>query len=53
MGTILIVAEIQGGKIREASFEPVEGAEPVPVARVTLLPRDGLPLKVRWRRVAP
>ena len=37
--------------IREASFEPVEGAEPVPVARVTLLPRDGLPLKVRWRRL--
>ena len=34
---------------REASFEPSDGAEPVPVARVTLLPRDGLPLKVRWR----
>jgi cytochrome P450 len=37
--------------IREARFEAIEGAEPVPVARVTLLPRDGLPLKVRWRRL--
>jgi cytochrome P450 len=34
--------------LRAASFE-TDGAEPVPVARVTLLPRDGLRLKVRLR----
>jgi cytochrome P450 len=27
-------------------FEPVEGHEPVPVARVTLVPKGGMPLKV-------
>jgi len=37
--------------VRAASFEPVEGVEPVPVARVTLMPKGGLPLKVRWRRL--
>ena len=30
-----------------ASFEPVEGHEPAPVARVTLIPKGGMPLKVR------
>jgi cytochrome P450 len=35
--------------VRAAEFEPVEGPEPVPVARVTLLPKGGLPLRVRWR----
>jgi len=28
---------------------PVEGADPVPVARVTLLPRGGLKLRVTRR----
>ena len=37
--------------IREAAFEPAGGGEPVPVARVTLLPKGGLPLRVRWRRL--
>ena len=36
---------------REASFEPVEGVEPLPVARVTLMPKGGLPLRVRRRRL--
>jgi cytochrome P450 len=35
--------------LRHARFAPVEGHEPVPVARVTLLPRGGMPLKV-WTR---
>jgi cytochrome P450 len=34
---------------RHARFEPIEGAEPVPLARVTLLPRDGMPLRVATR----
>jgi cytochrome P450 len=32
--------------VRHASFAPAGGPEPVPVARVTLLPRDGMPLRV-------
>jgi cytochrome P450 len=32
--------------LRHARFESAGGAEPVPVARVTLIPRDGLKLKV-------
>jgi cytochrome P450 len=32
--------------LQHARFETVEGAEPVPVARVTLIPRGGLRLKV-------
>jgi len=32
--------------LRHARFAPVEGHEPLPVARVTLLPRGGMPLKV-------
>ena len=31
---------------QHARFEPVDGAEPVPVARVTLIPKDGLKLRV-------
>jgi cytochrome P450 len=31
---------------RHVRFEAVEGAEPVPVARVTLIPRGGLKLRV-------
>ncbi len=32
--------------LQAARFEPVEGYEPVPVARVTLVPKGGMPLKV-------
>ena len=32
--------------LQHARFEPVPGHEPVPVARVTLLPGGGMPLKV-------
>ncbi len=32
--------------LQHARFEPVAGHEPVPVARVTLLPGGGMPLKV-------
>jgi cytochrome P450 len=32
--------------LRAARFAPLEGREPVPVARVTLLPRGGMPLRV-------
>jgi cytochrome P450 len=35
--------------LQRARFAPVEGREPVPVARVTLFPRGGLPLKVALR----
>lgn len=35
--------------LQHARFAPLEGHEPVPVARVTLLPRGGMPLKVRTR----
>jgi cytochrome P450 len=31
---------------RAARFEPVPGPEPEPVARVTLVPKGGMPLKV-------
>jgi cytochrome P450 len=36
--------------LQRARFTPVEGHEPAPVARVTLLPKGGMPLKVhiRW-----
>jgi cytochrome P450 len=33
--------------LRHARFDTVEGHEPVPVARVTLMPKGGMPLKVR------
>jgi cytochrome P450 len=33
--------------LQHARFEAVEGHVPVPVARVTLMPRGGMPLKVR------
>jgi cytochrome P450 len=33
--------------IRNARFEAPEGEEPVPVARVTLVPKGGMPLRVR------
>ena len=32
--------------LQRARFAPVEGYEPRPVARVTLIPKDGMPLKV-------
>jgi cytochrome P450 len=35
--------------LRHASFSPVAGREPVPVARVTLIPGGGMPLEVRLR----
>ena len=35
--------------IQHARFAPVEGREPVPVARVTLLPKGGMPLHVTPR----
>jgi cytochrome P450 len=34
---------------RGARFAPLEGCEPAPVARVTLLPRGGMPLRVQPR----
>lgn len=37
--------------LREARFAPVEGREPMPVARVTLLPRGGMPVRVSLTRV--
>jgi cytochrome P450 len=37
--------------LQRASFDPVAGREPVPVARVTLLPGGGMPLKVRIRKL--
>jgi len=35
--------------LRHASFAPVAGREPAPVARVTLIPGGGMPLAVRLR----
>ncbi len=35
--------------LRGASFAPIAGREPVPVARVTLIPGGGMPLEVRLR----
>jgi cytochrome P450 len=35
--------------LRHASFAPVAGREPAPVARVTLIPGGGMPLEVRLR----
>ncbi len=35
--------------LRHASFAPVAGREPAPVARVTLIPGGGMPLAVRFR----
>jgi len=35
--------------LQKARFAPAPGREPYPLARVTLLPRDGLPLKVELR----
>ncbi|MGH8675281.1 MAG: cytochrome P450 [Burkholderiales bacterium] len=35
--------------LRHARFSPVDGYEPEPIARVTLLPRGGMPLKVSLR----
>jgi cytochrome P450 len=35
--------------LQHARFAPVEGHEPFPVARVTLVPRGGMPLQVRVR----
>lgn len=32
--------------IRAATFEPVAGHEPTPIARVTLIPKGGMPLRV-------
>ena len=37
--------------VQRARFAPVEGHEPAPVARVTLLPRGGMPLKVQMRQL--
>lgn len=35
--------------LRHASFAPVAGRDPAPVARVTLIPGGGMPLEVRLR----
>jgi cytochrome P450 len=35
--------------VQHASFAPVEGHEPTPIARVTLLPKGGMPLRVETR----
>lgn len=35
--------------LQHARFAPSDGPEPAPVARVTLIPRGGMPLKVRMR----
>lgn len=35
--------------LRGASFAPIAGRDPVPVARVTLIPGGGMPLEVRLR----
>jgi cytochrome P450 len=35
--------------LQHARYAPVEGYEPEPIARVTLLPRGGMPLKVSLR----
>jgi cytochrome P450 len=32
--------------LQHARFEPVEGHEPAPIARITLVPKGGMPLKV-------
>jgi len=37
--------------LQKARFAPVEGREPYPLARVTLLPGGGLPLHVRLREL--
>jgi cytochrome P450 len=37
--------------VQHARFAPLEGHEPVPVARVTLLPGGGMPLKVQVRKL--
>jgi cytochrome P450 len=37
--------------VQRARFAPLPGHEPVPVARVTLLPGGGMPLKVRVRQL--
>jgi len=37
--------------LQKARFAPVPGREPYPVARVTLHPRGGLPLKVEMRKL--
>jgi cytochrome P450 len=41
--TVMLATFLRAGELRD------DGAEPVPVARVTLVPRDGLRLKVRLR----
>ena len=38
-----------GTLLQHARFAPVPGKEPLPVARVTLLPKGGMPLKVTLR----
>ena len=35
--------------LQHARFTPADDREPVPVARVTLIPKGGMPLKVSWR----
>ena len=34
--------------LQHARFEPVEGHEPLPIARVTLTPKGGMPLRVSF-----
>jgi cytochrome P450 len=36
--------------LQHATFAPADDREPVPVARVTLIPKGGMSLKVSWRR---
>ena len=36
--------------LQQARFSPAPGPEPQPLARVTLLPRGGLPLRVSLRQ---
>jgi cytochrome P450 len=35
--------------VRRVRFEPAQGPEPVPVARVTLMPKGGMRLRVALR----
>ena len=38
--------------LQHAAFEPAGGEEPLPVARVTLIPKGGMPLRVRLSRAS-
>ena len=46
---MLEAAAILATLLQHARFAPADDREPVPVARVTLIPKGGMPLKVSWR----